>query len=86
MALHEEVGKRKGLPADRVQAEVPAIRTALLKQHATYIDTTAKPITDFAAQVAQVYKELTGKDFPNKAAMNDARRAHDRHHGIVTSE
>jgi glyoxylase-like metal-dependent hydrolase (beta-lactamase superfamily II) len=86
VALREEVGKRKGLPVDRVQAEVPAIRTALLKQHSTYIDTTAKPITDFAAQVAQVYKELTGKEFPNKTAMNDARRAHDRHHGIAMSE
>jgi glyoxylase-like metal-dependent hydrolase (beta-lactamase superfamily II) len=83
VALRAEVEKRKGMSADRLQADVPAIRNALLKQHATYIDTTVKPITDFAAQVAQVYKELTGKDFPNKAAMDDARRAHDRHHGIA---
>jgi hypothetical protein len=62
------------------------MRDALLKRHATYIDTSAKPITDFGSQVAQVYKELTGKEFPNTVAMNDARLAHDRHHGIVAPQ
>jgi len=82
VALRAEVEKRKGLGADRVQAEVPAIRQALLAQHATYIDTTAKSIVGFESQVAQVYKELTGTEFPKKALLDDARRAHERHHGI----
>jgi cyclase len=86
VALRAEIDKRKALPADRVQADVPAIREALLKQHATYIDTGAKPITNFESQVAQVYRELTGKEFPKKAAMDEARRAHDRHHGIEGSQ
>jgi cyclase len=83
IALRAEVEKRKGLTADRVQADVRAMRDALLKQHATYIDATAKSIAGFESQAAQVYKELTGKEFPNKAAMEHARRAHDGHHGIA---
>ena len=43
VALRAEVEKRKGLAPDRVQAEVPAIREALLKRHATYIDTDRSP-------------------------------------------
>ena len=82
VALRAEVEKRKGLPPDRVQADVPAIRQSLLARQATYIDTSAKPITGFEAQVAQVYKELTGKDFPKKAALEEARRAHQRHHSF----
>jgi hypothetical protein len=65
-----------------VQAEVPSMRDALLKQHATYIDTDPKSITGFESQVGQVYKELTGREFPKKATLEDARRAHERHHGI----
>ena len=80
VALRAEVEKRKGLAPDRLQAEVAAIRGALLPRHATYIDTSAKPITGFEAQVAQVYKELTGKDFPRRGALEDARRSHERHH------
>jgi glyoxylase-like metal-dependent hydrolase (beta-lactamase superfamily II) len=83
VALRGEVEKRKSLAPDRVQADVPAIRETLLKQHATYIDTSAKPITGFESQVAQVYRELTGKEFPKKAVMEEARRAHDRHHGAL---
>jgi len=49
-----------------VQAEVSAIRDALLKRHATYIDTSEKPVASFEALVAQVYKEITGKEFPKK--------------------
>ena len=86
IALRAEVEKRKGLAPERVQAEIPVLRDALLKQHATYIDTSAKPITDFASQVGQVYKELTGKELPNKVAMNDARLAHERHHGIEATQ
>ena len=80
VALRAEVEKRKDLPADRVQAEVPTIRQSLLARHATYIDTSAKPITGFEAQAAQVYRELTGREFPKKAALDEARRAHERHH------
>jgi hypothetical protein len=65
-----------------VQADVPAIRTALLERHATYIDTTANSIIGFESQVAHVYKELTGKEFPSRAALEAARRAHERHHGV----
>jgi len=83
-ALRAEVEKRKELPADRVQADVTSMRAALLKQHATYID--PKSPAGFESQVAQVYKELTGKEFPKKAAIDDARRAHERHHGIVAFE
>ena len=83
VALRAEVEKRKSLPPDRVQADVAAIRAALLTRHAKYIDTTAKPITNFESQVAQVYKELTGRDLPKTGAMEEARRAHDRHHGIA---
>jgi cyclase len=86
VALRAEVQKRKGLAADRVQADVPAIRDALLKRHATYIDATAKSITGFEAQVAHVYKELTGKEFSKKAAMENARRAHEHHHGITAAQ
>jgi glyoxylase-like metal-dependent hydrolase (beta-lactamase superfamily II) len=82
VALRAEVTKRKGLTPDRLQADVPAMRNALLPRHATYIDAAAKSITGFESQVAQVYKELTGKEFPKKAAMENARDAHDRHHGI----
>jgi cyclase len=82
MALRTEVAKRKGLAPDRVQAEVPAIRDALLKRHATYIDTGPKPLIDFESQLAQVYRELTGNEFPKRAGMEDARLSHERHHGI----
>jgi cyclase len=83
IALRAEVEKRKGLAPDRVQAEVSAMREALLKRHATYIDTDPKPITNFEAQVAKVYRELTGKEFLKQAAALDAaRRAHEVHHGL----
>jgi glyoxylase-like metal-dependent hydrolase (beta-lactamase superfamily II) len=83
VALRAEVEKRKGLAPDRVQADVPAMRDALLKRHATYIDTSPKTIIEFESQVAHVYKELTGKEFPKKAAIEQARRAHQAHHGIT---
>ena len=82
MALRAEVEKRKGLAPDRVQAEVPAIRKTLLERHATYIDASDKAIIGFESQVAHVYRELTGKEFPKKAAMENARQAHERHHGL----
>jgi glyoxylase-like metal-dependent hydrolase (beta-lactamase superfamily II) len=82
IALRAEVEKRKELAPDRVQADVPSMRTALLKRHATYIDSDEKQIAGFEAQVAQVYKEITGKDFPKKAALDQANRTHERHHGI----
>jgi hypothetical protein len=57
------------------------MREALLGRHATYIDTSGN---GFQSQVAQVYKEMTGKEFPKSAALDDARRAHERHHGIAS--
>jgi cyclase len=57
VALRAEVTKRKSLPAERMQADVPAI-----------------------------HKELTGKEFPKKAAIENARQAHDRHHGMTASQ
>jgi cyclase len=86
LALRAEVAKRKNLAPERVQADVPAIRTALIARHPTYIDAGEKAVASFESQVAQVYKEITGKDFPKKAALDDARRAHDRHHGIAPAE
>ena len=84
--LRAEVEKRKDLAPDRVQADVPAIRTALIARHPTYIEAGDKPAASFESQVAQVYKEITGKDFPDAAALEDARRAHDRHHGLAPGE
>ena len=81
VALRAEVEKRQALPADRVQAEVPAIRKALLDRHATYINTDPKS-SGFESQVAQVYREMTGKEFPKAAALDEARRAHEHHHEI----
>ena len=56
------------------------MREALLQGHATYIDKA--PGTGFASQVAQVYKEITGNELSKKAEVEDARRAHERHHGM----
>ncbi len=81
VALRAEVAKRKELAPDRVQADVPAMRETLLERHATYIDTNPKSITGFESQVAQVYKELTGREFPKRGLLEEARRAHERHHG-----
>jgi cyclase len=80
VALRGEVEKRKALPPDRIQADVPLIREALLTRHATYIDAQPKAIVGFESQVAQVYREMTGKEFPKKAALEEARRAHEQHH------
>ncbi|MGH9371219.1 MAG: MBL fold metallo-hydrolase [Vicinamibacterales bacterium] len=85
VALRAEVEKRKGLTPDRIQAEVPAIRNALLQRHKTYIDTSANAITGFEAQVGQVYRELTGKEFLKKAAMEAASRSHAHHHGLAAT-
>ena len=81
VALRAEVAKRKGLTPDRAQADVPAMRDALRKQHATYVEAGAS-IAGFEAQAAQVYKELTGREFPKKASIEEARRKHEGHHGI----
>jgi len=86
VALRAEVARRKDLAPERVQADVPAIRSALIARHPTYIDAAEKAVASFESQVAQVYKEITGKDFPKTAALEDARRAHDRHHGIAPAE
>jgi glyoxylase-like metal-dependent hydrolase (beta-lactamase superfamily II) len=80
--LRAEVAKRKDLPPDRVQADVRAIRDALLPRHGTYIDAKATSLSGFEAQVAQVYREMTGKEFAKKGALDAARLAHEQHHGI----
>jgi glyoxylase-like metal-dependent hydrolase (beta-lactamase superfamily II) len=82
IALRGEVAKRKDLTPDRMQAEVPAIRKALLTRHPTYIEASGKEIVGFESQVAQVYREMTNKEFPKKGALEAARVAHERHHGI----
>ena len=81
VALRAEIEKRKGLSPDRVQADVPAIRAALLPRHSTYIEADPKS-GGFASQAAQVYRELTGKAFPKSAALDQARRAHQHHHEV----
>jgi glyoxylase-like metal-dependent hydrolase (beta-lactamase superfamily II) len=80
LALRAEVEKRRHLAPERMQADVPAIREALLKRHATYIDTDAKSIAGFESQVGQVYKEVTGREFLKQAALDASRRAHEQHH------
>jgi cyclase len=82
LALRAEVEKRKDLPPDRVRADVPAIRELLLPKHGTYIDAKAKSISGFEAQVAQVYREMTGRDFQKSGALEAARLAHERHHAL----
>ena len=83
--LRAEVEKRKDLAPDRVQAEVAAIRDALLPKHGTYIDAKA-PLSDFESKVAYVYQEMTGRSFPRKAALDAARLAHERHHALGTAQ
>jgi glyoxylase-like metal-dependent hydrolase (beta-lactamase superfamily II) len=79
IALRAEVDKRKALPPDQLRREVPAMLKALLPRHATYIDSSAKPIDTLESQVGQVYKEMTGKDL-SSTAREEARQAHERHH------
>ena len=79
VALRAEVDKRKSLAPDRVQADVPAIRAAVMAKHAKYVGQDPKD-TGFEAQAAQVYKEMTGKDFPKKAAVEAAQVAHAAEH------
>ena len=86
MALRAEVEKRKSLTPDRMQADLRAIRDALLRQHGTYIDAKAASIAGFEAQVAQVYREMTGRVFQKPGALDAARLAHERHHGIGVSQ
>ena len=83
VALRAEVDKRKNSSPDKVQAEVPAIKAALMPRHAKYIDTDPKAIVGFESQVAQVYKEMTGKEFPERAPMDAARRQHALDHGVA---
>jgi glyoxylase-like metal-dependent hydrolase (beta-lactamase superfamily II) len=86
VALRAEVEKRRSLPPARVQADVRAIRDALLPRHGTYIDANATSLAGFEAHVAAVYKEMTGQDFPKSGALDAARLAHDRHHGLAPAQ
>jgi glyoxylase-like metal-dependent hydrolase (beta-lactamase superfamily II) len=81
--LRAEVARRKDLAPERVQADVRAIRDALLPRHGTYIDAKATSLSGFEAQVAKVYSEMTGKALPRSGAADAARLAHERHHGIA---
>ena len=63
VGLRAEVEKRMA-KSPEVQKEMEAIRQALFPRHAQYIDATPKALIPFEAQVAQVYEEMTGKDFP----------------------
>ena len=84
--LRAEVEKRKELAPDRLRAEVPNIRAAMLPRHATYIDPAPKADGGFQAQVGQVYKELTGRDLVSSTALDEARRLHERHHALGRTE
>lgn len=79
--LRAEVAKRKDLPPEQIQAQVRAIRDALLPKHPTYIDAKATSISGFEAQVAKVYSEMAGRSFPKSAGADAARLEHERHHG-----
>jgi cyclase len=68
----------KGRTAQAVQAQVPSIRTELLKNSriARYVGDS------FAAHVAKVYTEITGLPFPDRQAEVQAERTHIAwHHG-----
>jgi cyclase len=84
--LRAEVEKRKDLAPDRMRAQIPDIRSAMLPRHSTYIDPSPKPITSFEAQVGQVYKEMTGRNLVSSAALDEARRRHERHHALGRAE
>jgi cyclase len=86
IALRAEVEERRKMPPEKLQAEIPAIRDAMLKQHATYIDAKPDALGEFASKVAKVYREITGKELPKKGVLEQARRAHENHHGIVSAE
>lgn len=83
IALRAEVRKRRNLSPEEAQKQVENIRQALLPKQAKYIDPSPNPIIPFESQVAQVYKEMTGKEFPQKTAMERARRMHARFHGLA---
>lgn len=82
IGLRAEVEKRKAKSPEEVHKEVDAIRQALLPRHAKYIDASPKALIPFEAQVAQVYKEMTGKEFPKRAAIEKAYRSHAAFHGV----
>lgn len=85
LSLRAEVEKRKALGADRLRAEIPAIRKSMLERHATYIASDPSS-SGFAEQVAQVFKELTGQELAMKASLDDQRRRHERHHALGAFE
>ena len=79
VALRAEVEKRKRLTPDRVQADVPAIRDTLLKQHPTYIDATAKSISGFESQVGTGLQRVDGE------GISEERRTRRRPAGARTA-
>ncbi len=68
LALRREVDKLKGLAPEQAEQRVPDIRKSLESRHKKYL----KPADSFgiqlADQVGQVYKEMSGKEFPKKMA------------------
>ncbi len=81
IALRAEVANLKGMSPEAAQKQVETIRKALIAKHPNYVG-TAESGPWLEAQVGQVYKEMTGKQFPRRAAMNRARELHaEFHHG-----
>lgn len=83
IALRAEVGKIRTKPPEQAQKQVENIRQSLLPKHAKYIDPSPKALIPFESQVAQVYKEMSGKEFPGKTAMERARQVHAWFHGLA---
>ncbi len=70
-------GASAGRSAEQVQSSIEAMRAELVKNPAI-----ARYVGDgFAAQVATVYRELTGNTFPDKRAEDQARHQHQDWHG-----
>ena len=77
----------EGRTPDEVQAKVETLRAEILKMPriARYVRPPGEQGYDpFAAQVAKVFNELTGKSFPDKKAEIEAQQIHfARHHGQI---
>jgi glyoxylase-like metal-dependent hydrolase (beta-lactamase superfamily II) len=83
MDLRKEVGKIKDKSPEDAQRMVDDIRKRMMVKHAKYIDPGPNAIIQFESQAGQVYKEMTGKEFPKKTAMRAAYLAHADFHGTA---
>lgn len=86
LALRAEVAKIKSVSPAEAQKRVDAVRKALLPRHQNYVASEGPAAAFFESQVATVYKEMTGKEFPSKAALNRARELHAAFHGEAPAE